>query len=83
MKSFSMTMSRLAAALPKATAFIFMILLAWLAANFVDAVAFGGAGRAFLAGLSMNGFQAFAVLSIGALMGWGVGWRDGQRRREG
>lgn len=82
MKSISMTTSRIAAALPWLVAFIFRAGLAWLAMNLADMLAFNGTGRAFLGNVSINGFQAVAVLCVGAVLGWAFGWRDSQRRRE-
>lgn len=78
----SLTTSRLSVALPRMAAFMLTIFLIWLGGNMFDMVAFGGAGGAFLVEMTLNGFQAFSVLSIGAVLGWCVGWRDSQSRVE-
>lgn len=78
----SLTTLRLSVALSRMAAFMLTIFLIWLGVNLFDMVAFGGAGRALLAETTMNGFQAFGVLAIGAVLGWCVGWRDGQSRVE-
>lgn len=79
----SLTTSRLSVALPRMAAFMLTIFLIWLGVNLFDMVALGGAGRAFLAETTLNGFQAFGVLAIGAVLGWCVGWRAGQSQAEG
>lgn len=70
---------------PTPSAFVFMlkIFMTWLALNFMDMVAFGGAGRAFLASAEIDGFQAFGMVAIGALVGWAIGWSDRRRHGEG
>lgn len=82
MNSARLTLSRILDALPGLTAFFGKIWLAWLAVNMLDVIALDGIMRTSLASASINGYRAFAVLSVGAFLGWIAGWRDG-RRREG